>query len=184
MKKLTRIHQSSGLHWVGNGFPVRSVFDGDRVGTTSRIVGRLCQRFLSRPQGEPIRSDTKSVADRNLGVVVCRHQIQDSAIRGPRPGQGFRAPMASVDAKSTHRPGKPPERGGTESAASVRRHPRTRTSSSRLPESRRSRAGPAVCERRTGPGIPTRRRPGRTRDHAGYGQRWLRTPAGLQSSNG
>jgi len=27
MKKLLRIHQSSGLHWVGNGFPVRSVFD-------------------------------------------------------------------------------------------------------------------------------------------------------------
>src|SRR6266516_1138843 len=27
MKKLLRIHQSSGMHWVGNGFPVRSVFD-------------------------------------------------------------------------------------------------------------------------------------------------------------
>jgi redox-sensitive bicupin YhaK (pirin superfamily) len=26
MKKLLRIHQSSGVHWVGNGFPVRSVF--------------------------------------------------------------------------------------------------------------------------------------------------------------
>src|SRR4029450_34639 len=26
MKKLLRIHQSSGMHWVGNGFPVRSVF--------------------------------------------------------------------------------------------------------------------------------------------------------------
>src|SRR2546421_6079461 len=26
MKKLVRIHQSSGMHWVGNGFPVRSVF--------------------------------------------------------------------------------------------------------------------------------------------------------------
>jgi redox-sensitive bicupin YhaK (pirin superfamily) len=26
MKKLIRIHQSSGMHWVGNGFPVRSVF--------------------------------------------------------------------------------------------------------------------------------------------------------------
>lgn len=27
MKKLQRIHRSSGTHWVGNGFPVRSVFD-------------------------------------------------------------------------------------------------------------------------------------------------------------
>jgi redox-sensitive bicupin YhaK (pirin superfamily) len=27
MKKLLRIHQSSGMHWVGNGFPVRSVID-------------------------------------------------------------------------------------------------------------------------------------------------------------
>ena len=27
MKKLQRIHQSSGMHWVGNGFPVRSVFN-------------------------------------------------------------------------------------------------------------------------------------------------------------
>src|SRR5678815_1944710 len=27
MKKLVRIHASSGTHWVGNGFPVRSVFD-------------------------------------------------------------------------------------------------------------------------------------------------------------
>jgi redox-sensitive bicupin YhaK (pirin superfamily) len=26
MKKLLRIHQSSGMHWVGNGFPVRSIF--------------------------------------------------------------------------------------------------------------------------------------------------------------
>src|SRR5260221_1261166 len=27
MKKLLRVPQSSGMHWVGNGFPVRSVFD-------------------------------------------------------------------------------------------------------------------------------------------------------------
>lgn len=32
MKKLLRIHQSSGLHWVGNGFPVRSVFDYNGLG--------------------------------------------------------------------------------------------------------------------------------------------------------
>jgi redox-sensitive bicupin YhaK (pirin superfamily) len=32
MKKLQRIHRSSGTHWVGNGFPVRSVFDYNGLG--------------------------------------------------------------------------------------------------------------------------------------------------------
>ncbi len=32
MKKLLRIHQSTGMHWVGNGFPVRSVFDYNGLG--------------------------------------------------------------------------------------------------------------------------------------------------------
>lgn len=32
MKKLVRIHQSSQMHWVGNGFPVRSVFDYNGLG--------------------------------------------------------------------------------------------------------------------------------------------------------
>ena len=32
MKKLLRIHQSPGTHWVGNGFPVRSVFDYNGLG--------------------------------------------------------------------------------------------------------------------------------------------------------
>ena len=32
MKKLLRIHQNSGMHWVGNGFPVRSVFDYNGLG--------------------------------------------------------------------------------------------------------------------------------------------------------
>jgi redox-sensitive bicupin YhaK (pirin superfamily) len=32
MKKLLRIHQSSDVHWVGNGFPVRSVFDYNGLG--------------------------------------------------------------------------------------------------------------------------------------------------------
>lgn len=32
MKKLLRVHQSSELHWVGNGFPVRSVFDYNGLG--------------------------------------------------------------------------------------------------------------------------------------------------------
>ena len=31
-KKLLRIHQSSSSHWVGNGFPVRSVFDYNGLG--------------------------------------------------------------------------------------------------------------------------------------------------------
>ena len=32
MKELLGIHQSSGMHWVGNGFPVRSVFDYNGLG--------------------------------------------------------------------------------------------------------------------------------------------------------
>ncbi len=32
MKKLLRIHHSSAMHWVGNGFPVRSVFDYNGLG--------------------------------------------------------------------------------------------------------------------------------------------------------
>ena len=32
MKTLLRIRQSSGMHWVGNGFPVRSVFDYNGLG--------------------------------------------------------------------------------------------------------------------------------------------------------
>jgi redox-sensitive bicupin YhaK (pirin superfamily) len=32
MKKLLRIHKSSGMHWVGNGFPVRSVFQYHSLG--------------------------------------------------------------------------------------------------------------------------------------------------------
>ena len=32
MKQLLRIRQSSGMHWVGNGFPVRSVFDYNGLG--------------------------------------------------------------------------------------------------------------------------------------------------------
>ncbi len=32
MKKLLRIHQSSGMHWVGNGFPVRSVIEYNGLG--------------------------------------------------------------------------------------------------------------------------------------------------------
>ncbi len=32
VKKLLRIHQSSDMHWVGNGFPVRSVFDYNGLG--------------------------------------------------------------------------------------------------------------------------------------------------------
>ena len=32
MKKLERVHRSSGMHWVGNGFPVQSVFDYHGLG--------------------------------------------------------------------------------------------------------------------------------------------------------
>src|SRR5262245_36706499 len=32
LKQLQRVHQSSRMHWVGNGFPVRSVFDYNGLG--------------------------------------------------------------------------------------------------------------------------------------------------------
>lgn len=32
MKKLKRIHRSSGMHWVGNGFPVHSMFNYNGLG--------------------------------------------------------------------------------------------------------------------------------------------------------
>ena len=32
LKELKNIHRSSGMHWVGNGFPVRSVFDYNGLG--------------------------------------------------------------------------------------------------------------------------------------------------------
>jgi redox-sensitive bicupin YhaK (pirin superfamily) len=31
-KKLVKVHESSAIHWVGNGFPVRSVFDYNGLG--------------------------------------------------------------------------------------------------------------------------------------------------------
>ncbi|MDB6067313.1 MAG: Pirin [Pedosphaera sp.] len=46
MKKLNRIHQSSGTHWVGNGFPVRSVFDYNGL-------GRELSPFLLLDYGAP-----------------------------------------------------------------------------------------------------------------------------------
>ncbi len=46
MKKLLRVHQSSGMHWVGNGFPVRSVFDYNGL-------GRELSPFLLLDYGAP-----------------------------------------------------------------------------------------------------------------------------------
>ena len=45
-KKLLRIHQSSGMHWVGNGFPVRSVFEYNGL-------GRELSPFLLLDYAEP-----------------------------------------------------------------------------------------------------------------------------------
>jgi redox-sensitive bicupin YhaK (pirin superfamily) len=46
MKKLLRVHQSSDMHWVGNGFPVRSVFDYNGL-------GRELSPFLLLDYGAP-----------------------------------------------------------------------------------------------------------------------------------
>lgn len=48
MKKLLRIHQSSKTHWVGNGFPVRSVFEYTGL-------GRELSPFLLLDYAEPHR---------------------------------------------------------------------------------------------------------------------------------
>jgi quercetin 2,3-dioxygenase len=54
MKKLTRIHQSSGLHWVGNGFPVRSVFDYNGLGRelSPFLLLDYAAPYAFRPGGE------------------------------------------------------------------------------------------------------------------------------------
>ncbi|HMJ65822.1 MAG TPA: pirin family protein [Candidatus Binatia bacterium] len=46
MKKLLRIHRSSEVHWVGNGFPVRSVFNYNGL-------GRELSPFLLLDYGAP-----------------------------------------------------------------------------------------------------------------------------------
>src|SRR2546423_2928361 len=64
MKKLLRIHQSSGLHWVGNGFPVRSVFDYNGL-------GRELSPFLLLDYGAPYQF---APTDEKRGVGAHPHK--------------------------------------------------------------------------------------------------------------
>ena len=65
MKKLLRINQSSGMHWVGNGFPARSVFDYNGLGRElSPFLLPDCATPCQFPPGNEKRS-----------VLSAHHQI-------------------------------------------------------------------------------------------------------------
>jgi len=64
MKKLTRIHQAPAMHWVGDGFPVRSVFDYNGL-------GRELSPFLLLDYAQPYRF---SPGQERRGVAAHPHK--------------------------------------------------------------------------------------------------------------
>jgi redox-sensitive bicupin YhaK (pirin superfamily) len=80
MKKLQRIHQSSEMHWVGNGFPVRSVFDYNGL-------GRELSPFLLLDYAAPHRF---SPGDEKRGV-------------GGHPHKGFETVTVAYQGELEHR---------------------------------------------------------------------------------
>jgi len=58
MKKLLRVHRSSGMHWVGNGFPVRSVFDYNGLG---RELSPFLLLDYAAPYSFPPGNETRGV---------------------------------------------------------------------------------------------------------------------------
>lgn len=80
MKKLNFIHQSSGTHWVGDGFPVRSVFSYDRF-------GKELDPFLLLDYAEPHHFDPTT---RRRGV-------------GAHPHRGFETVTLSYQGEVEHR---------------------------------------------------------------------------------
>lgn len=80
MKKLKIIHQSSGTHWVGDGFPVRSVFSYDRL-------GKELDPFLLLDYAAPHRFDPTT---RRRGV-------------GAHPHRGFETVTLSFQGEVEHR---------------------------------------------------------------------------------
>ncbi|QJE94991.1 pirin family protein [Luteolibacter luteus] len=80
MKKLKFIHQSSGTHWVGDGFPVRSVFSYDRF-------GKELDPFLLLDYAAPHPFDPTT---RRRGV-------------GPHPHRGFETVTLSFQGEVEHR---------------------------------------------------------------------------------
>lgn len=80
MKKLQFIHQSSGTHWVGDGFPVRSVF-------SYGSLGRELDPFLLLDYAAP-------------------HEFQPTRKRrgvGPHPHRGFETVTLSFQGEVEHR---------------------------------------------------------------------------------
>ena len=80
MKKIKFIHQSSGMHWVGDGFPVRSVFSYD-------TLGQELDPFLLLDYAEPHEFDP----------TVKRRGV------GPHPHRGFETVTLSVQGEVEHR---------------------------------------------------------------------------------
>jgi redox-sensitive bicupin YhaK (pirin superfamily) len=80
MKKIKFIHQSSGMHWVGDGFPVRSVFSYD-------TLGQELDPFLLLDYAEPHEFDP----------TVKRRGV------GPHPHRGFETVTLSFQGEVEHR---------------------------------------------------------------------------------
>jgi redox-sensitive bicupin YhaK (pirin superfamily) len=80
MKKLVQIHQSSKTHWVGDGFPVRSVFDYNGL-------GRELSPFLLLDYAEPHKFPP---GDERRGV-------------GAHPHKGFETVTVAYQGELEHR---------------------------------------------------------------------------------
>ena len=80
MKKLQRIHQSSETHWVGDGFPVRSVF-------SYNDLGRELSPFLLLDYGAPHQF---APSDQKRGV-------------GAHPHKGFETVTVAYQGELEHR---------------------------------------------------------------------------------
>lgn len=80
MKKIQFIHQSSGTHWVGDGFPVRSVFSYD-------TMGRALDPFLLLDYAAPHHFNP---TEKRRGV-------------GPHPHRGFETVTLSFQGEVEHR---------------------------------------------------------------------------------
>jgi redox-sensitive bicupin YhaK (pirin superfamily) len=80
MKKLLRIHQSSGMHWVGNGFPVRSVFEYNGLG---RELSPFLLLDYAAPHEFPPGSERRGV--------------------GPHPHKGFETVTVAYQGELEHR---------------------------------------------------------------------------------
>src|SRR5438552_2783799 len=80
MKELIRIHQSSELHWVGDGFPVRSVFGYNDL-------GRELSPFLLLDYGAPHQF---APSDQKRGV-------------GAHPHKGFETVTVAYQGELEHR---------------------------------------------------------------------------------